>query len=294
LLLTTNGVALTLDQLHHTLQDALDYLERKQTPMTNSALRLRTAEGVRAALDALSNRHPVTCVDGGREPVWRIAPEDEHEAAFYRNTLIDAFLETSIVDLALAYSGRADGDRLEAFWNQAMRLRDLLKFDFYFADSAAFREHIAEEMSWHQDWEARVASGDVDAVLRVKRPLIAAAMLRPFFEAYEIVADVVRDSPADIDEKDLTKRALGLGNQYVAQERVHSNESVSALLFATARQVVADQKLLTPAADLDERRTAFRDELRAILRDMDKVEQFSREQFYAREVERRSLRTEPA
>ena len=29
-----------------------------------------------------------------REPVWRIAPEDEHEAAFYRNTIIDAFLET--------------------------------------------------------------------------------------------------------------------------------------------------------------------------------------------------------
>ena len=151
LLLTTRGVALTLDQLHHTLQDSLDYLERKQTPMTNSALRLRTPDGVRAALDALSNRHPVTCVDGGREPVWRIAPEDEHEAAFYRNTLIDAFLETSIIELALAYSARAEGDRLEAFWSQAMRLRDLLKFDFYFADSAAFREHVAEELSWHHE-----------------------------------------------------------------------------------------------------------------------------------------------
>lgn len=45
LLLTTRGVALTLDQLHHTLQDGLDYLMRKQMPLTNSALRLRTAEG---------------------------------------------------------------------------------------------------------------------------------------------------------------------------------------------------------------------------------------------------------
>ena len=68
---------------------------------------------------------------------------------------------------------------------------------------------------------------------------------------------------------------------------MHSNESVSALLFATARQVAADQHLLEPAADLAERRTAFRDELRGILRDMDKVEQISREQFYAREIERR-------
>ena len=48
LLLTTRGRALTLNQLHHTLQDSLDYLERKQNPITNSALRLRTPEGVRA------------------------------------------------------------------------------------------------------------------------------------------------------------------------------------------------------------------------------------------------------
>ena len=289
LLLTTSGVALTLDQLHHTLQDSLDYLERTKTPMTNSALRLRTPDGVRAAVDALSGRHPVTRVDGGREPVWRIAPGDEHEAAFYRNTLIHAFLETSIVELSLVHAGRSEGDRLEAFWSRAMRLRDLLKFEFYFADSAAFRAHVAEEMSWHEDWERHVAAGgdEVDAMLRAKRPLVAGAMLRPFVEAYEIVADVLRGTPPDLDEMDLTKLALGVGNQYIAQDRVRSNESVSALLFATARQVVADQKLLAPADDLEERRTAFLAELRGILRDMDKVEQLSREQFFVREVRRR-------
>jgi glycerol-3-phosphate O-acyltransferase len=296
LLLAARGRALTLDQLHHTLQDSLDYLERKQTPITNSALRLRRPDGVRAAVDALSNGHPITRVDSGREPVWYIAPQDEHQAAFYRNTLIDAFLETSIVELALAHARRAESGRLEAFWSQAMWLRDLLKFDFYFADSTAFREHVAEEMSWHDDWESHVAEGGdhMDMLLRAKRPLIAGAMLRPFVEAYEIVADVLRDAPADIDEKDLTKRALGVGRQYVAQDRVRSNDAVSALLFATARQVAADQHLLEPAADLDERRAAFLAELRAVLRDMDKVEHIAREQFYAREMERRSLRSESA
>jgi glycerol-3-phosphate O-acyltransferase len=177
-----------------------------------------------------------------------------------------------------------------------MHLRDLLKFDFYFADSAAFREHIAEEMSWHEDWEAHVAAGgdEIKGLLRAKKPLIAGAMLRPFFEAYEIVADVLRDAPAEITEKDLTKKALGIGRQYIAQDRVRSNEAVSALLFATARQVADDQHLLEPAADLNERRNAFRDELRGILGDMDTVEQISRRQFYVREVERRSVRSEPA
>ena len=287
LLLTTHGVALTLDQLHHTLQDSLDYLERKQTPMSTSALRLRKPEGVRAAVDALSNGHPVTRVDGGREPVWRIVPEHEHAAAFYRNSVIHAFLETSIVELALAHARHADGDRLEAFWAQAMRLRDLLKFDFYFADSTTFRANIAEEMAWHQDWEAHVAAGgdDIDAILYAKRPLMSDAMLRVFFEAYEIVADVLGDAPDEIGQKELTQLALGVGHQYAAQGRVRSSEPVSTLLFATARQVVADQHLLEPAADLAERRIAFRRELRDILRDFNHVGQIARDRFVAREIE---------
>jgi glycerol-3-phosphate O-acyltransferase len=293
LLLTTRGVALTLDQLHHTLQDGLDYLMRRDMPLTNSALRLRTPEGVLSAVDALSNGHPVTKVDSGREPVWYIAAEDEHEAAFYRNTLIHAFLETSIVELALAYAARADGDPLEAFWSQVARLRDLLKFDFYFADSAAFREHVAAEMAWRPDWESQVAAGgeQIDALLREKRPLMAGAMLRPFFEAYEIVASALRDAPADIEEKELTKRAMGLGRQYVAQDRVRNNESVSALLFSTARQVAADQQLLEPGADLEARRREFCEEMCGILADMDKVDRYARGQFVARETERGSAGT---
>ncbi|WP_406814769.1 glycerol-3-phosphate 1-O-acyltransferase [Mycobacterium sp. M23085] len=289
LLLTTRGAALTLGQLHHTLQDSLDYLERKQNPMSTSALRLRTHDGVRAAVDALSNGHPITRVDGGREPVWRIAPDEQHAAAFYRNSVIHAFLETSIVELALAHARRAEGDRMEAFWTQAMRLRDLLKFDFYFADSATFRDHIAEEMAWQNNWESQVAAGGVGihALLFTKRPLMADAMLRVFFEAYEIVADVLRDAPADIGRKELTDLALGVGRQYVAQTRIRSSESVSTLLFATARQVIEDQDLIAPAPDLAERRSAFLQELRDILQDFNYVGQIARDQFVAREAKAR-------
>ncbi|WP_293002323.1 glycerol-3-phosphate 1-O-acyltransferase [Mycobacterium sp.] len=294
LLLTTRGAALTLDQLHHTLQDALDHLERDQTPMTDSARRLRTHDGVRAAVDALSGGHPVTRVDGGHEPVWRIEPEHEHVAAFYRNTLIHAFLETSIVELSLTFAARADGDRLAAFWAQAMRLRDLLKFDFYFADSAAFRAHLSQEMDEYDDWEARVVAGgaEIDAMLRDKSLLMAHAMLRPFFEAYEIVADVLRVAPTEIGEKALIKSALGVGRQYAAQGRVRSDEAVSALLFATARQVAADQKLIKPGKNLAERRAAYLQELAAILHDMERLERISRLKFAQREAAR--SRPDPA
>ncbi len=288
LLLSTGGAALTLDELHYRLQDDLDYLDRTHTPMTNSAVRLRSREGVRAALDALSGGHPIVRTDGGREPVWRIAPGHEHEAAFYRNSLIHAFLETSIVELALAHAARiADGDRLEAFWVQTFRLRDLLKFDFYFADSMAFRDHIAAELASLPDWQAHVHSGTtgIDLLLHAKRPLVAHTMLRPFFEAYAVVADVLHDAPAAIADKEMTKLALGVGRQYAAQGQLRSDESVSALLFATARQVAADQRLLEPGTNLRQRRTAFLAELHAILQDIERVEQISRQKFATREAQ---------
>jgi glycerol-3-phosphate O-acyltransferase len=285
-LLSTRGVALTLGQLHHTLQDVLDHLERTDTPMTSSALRLRSLDGVRAAVDAVSNGHPVTRVDGGHEPVWGIAPHEEHGAAFYRNTLVHAFLETSIVELALAHAATVDGDPMAAFWSQAMRLRDLLKFDFYFADTAAFREHIGAEMDWHPDWESQIRAGGeaIHTLLKAKKPVVAYATLRTFFEAYTIAAGVLRAAPPAITEKHLTKLAMGVGRQYVAQRRVRSSEPVSALLFATAYQVLGDQHLLDATRDLPEARAHFYHELRAILRDIDYVERIAHEQFFEREA----------
>jgi glycerol-3-phosphate O-acyltransferase len=108
--------------------------------------------------------------------------------------------------------------------------------------------------------------------------------------AYEIVADVLRVAPGKISEKELTKLAMRVGAQYVAQGRVRSSEPVSTLLFATARQVAVDQHLLESTPDLDDRREAFRTELQAILRDVDHVERMARKQFRDREANSLRLR----
>jgi glycerol-3-phosphate O-acyltransferase len=77
---------------------------------------------------------------------------------------------------------------------------------------------------------------------------------------------------------------MGVGRQYVAQRRVRSSEPVSALLFATAYQVLGDQHLLDATGDLPEARARFYHEFRAILRDIDYVERIAHEQFFEREA----------
>ncbi len=58
-------------------------------------------------------------------------------------------------------------------------------------------------------------------------------MLRPFVEAYLIVAHVLLREPtvAAVDDKAFVAKCLAVGEQYVRQQRVRSPEAVSKPLF---------------------------------------------------------------
>jgi glycerol-3-phosphate O-acyltransferase len=102
---------------------------------------------------------------------------------------------------------------------------------------------------------------------------MAHALLRPFFEAHQIVADVLCASASDVDDETLTRRALGVGRQYAAQNLIRGTESASTPLFATTRQVANDQGLLQDGDDLQGRRAAHLAEITGILGDLDRIEQ---------------------
>jgi glycerol-3-phosphate O-acyltransferase len=131
-------------------------------------------------------------------------------------------------------------------------------------------------------WEERLRSGPMgaDAMLARMRPLVSHLLVRPFVEAYRLVADVLahNDLPAPVDDDEVIKRALGLGRQYVAQGRLRSSESVSVLLFQTALALMKNRDLLAAgpdepdAPDLAERRSGFLAELRDLQHRLDRIE----------------------
>ena len=239
---------------------------------------------VRATLDALVAGGVVSFVGEGRDPVWLIGPEHQLAATFYRNSLIHFLLDTALCELAVLRAGESafgypdEGsapDPVEAFWDEIARLRDLLKFEFYFKERDEHRRQVAAEMARHDpSWEARLRSGPAaaDELLAGMRPLVSHVVVRPFVEAYRLVADVlVHDSRPVTADSDVVREALGLGRQYVAQRRLRSSESVSALLFQTALQLARNRGLLE-GDDLAARRAAFLAELRDLVRRLDRIE----------------------
>ena len=285
-LLAMQGAGLTFGQIRLGLADGMDYLESRSVPRTASARALTGASGagaVRATLDALVAGGVVTFVGEGRDPVWLIGPEHQLAATFYRNSLIHFLLDTALCELAVLRAGESafdpdEGsapDPVEAFWDEIARLRDLLKFEFYFKERDEHRRQVAAEMARHDpSWEARLRSGPAaaDELLAGMRPLVSHVVVRPFVEAYRLVADVlVHDSGPVTADSDVVREALGLGRQYVAQHRLRSSESVSALLFQTALQLARNRGLLE-GDDLAARRAAFLAELRDLIRRLDRIE----------------------
>jgi glycerol-3-phosphate O-acyltransferase len=267
-LLGVRGKALTLAQVRASISIPLDYAQRRNLPLAASAKVLATDEGIIATLDALSKHNVVTCYPSGVEPVWMIDRDHYHAASFYRNSLIHFFLDAAISELALLKVADAPADEaLEQFWAEAYLLRDLLKFDFFFPDRDQFRAQLGHELDLQSPgWEQEVKSGRARAVLEGQQLLVTSVMLSSFLEGYGIVADVLKDQPAvAIDAKELGKRCLDVGRQYLYQERVHSSESVSSLLFKTGVQLAASRNLLRGGHQVVPEREAFSRELSELL-----------------------------
>lgn len=278
-LLGVSERAVSIDELLYLLRNLVQYVRRRGLPTTTPLDDLETAQGVTRQLEGLAANGVVTCFDEGPEPVWALAPGQLLTAAYYRNTVIHFFVNASIAELALLHAVRAAGDRRQAFDDEAMRLRDLLKFEFFFADKDAFRKALAEEVAFHApQWEGCFGEGaaGVEAVLRRFRPFSAHRILRPFIDAYRLVADALLRLEGACDEGPFVSKCLSLGRQYVLQRRVHSEESVSKVLFGTALKVAGHRALLAEGEGgregLLERRRAFAEQLKDLVRHLDAVE----------------------
>ena len=269
------GRALTFDQVVAVVRTHLADATRRALPMTTSATALQHDDGIRAALQSLVDNGVVVRWDRGVEPIFAVDPDQHLAASFYRNSIIHHFLDESICQVAVAAAGRAGGSPTEVFWSTALRLRDLLKFDFFFRDKQAFRAGITAELA-RQDagWETVLATGSPVDLLARMHPLTAHLTLRTFVEAYTVVAAELRhlDDEPVTDRAATLRRCVGLGRQLLLQQRLRSPESVSKPLFETGLQLADNAGLLIAGSELARRRAEFEAELRTVLSYLDDVQ----------------------
>ncbi len=264
--------AQSVDEVVVALKNLLHYVRGRGLPTTGD-LELDDADGVRHALDRLVENGVLTCFAGGFEPVYAIGRDQHLSAAYYRNTIAHFFVNGTIAELALLRAAEDDVQDFRAeFWAEALRLRDLLKFEFFFAERERFRHELADEITFHAPgWEEQLERGPaaIQAILARIRPFMAHRVLLPYLEAYRVVGDALEreSATAAVEESPFLTRCMALAEQYRLQHRIRSAESVSRVLFETALRLAKNRGLLDATAlDLVARRAAFATEIRAAIR----------------------------
>ena len=256
-LLGTGGRALTADQLRVATEPLLDHLDARGRPGPREDL---SDGGLDRTLERLVTGEVVERYDGGDEPVWSIREGRHRVAAFYRNNAVHHFVDRAIVELALLKATRSPGtDFVGTAWTEALALRDLLKFEFFFPSKTRFSEDVSLESALvDPDWQEK----DPAELLRGLRFLVAPRALRSFVDAQWVVATKLAALPAgaEVDRSAFVEECLGLGRQMLRQGRVARPDSVSTELYASALDL-ADNRGLLGADATAEGRAAFRDEI---------------------------------
>ena len=233
-LLAMQGAGLTFGQIRLGLADGMDYLESRSVPRTASARALTGASGHpgsrglpgQRGLPGRGGAGDAGRAGGGRGgELRRGGPRSgvaDRARAPARGDVLPELADPLPARHGAVRAGRAPGGRVafdpvsvsvsvpdegpapdpvEAFWDEIARLRDLLKFEFYFKERDEHRRQVAAEMARHDpSWEARLRSGPAaaDELLAGMRPLVSHVVVRPFVEAYRLVADVlVHDGAGD-------------------------------------------------------------------------------------------------
>jgi glycerol-3-phosphate O-acyltransferase len=277
-LLGAGDRALTIEETVAEVDIFVDYVLKRNIPTTVPFV-MNAVSGVQMSLDSLIENGVVSEFSDGPEAVYAIRRDQHHIAAYYRNTIIHFFLNGAIVELSLLRASEDSvRDRENEFHAETLRLRDLLKFDFFFPDKDEFAKEIVDEMDLHHSEWHEFLAGDGSAVrdlLNLVRPFTAYLILRPFFEAYRVVGDALTlfEFEGELPEEGFFSRCLALGRQYLLQRRIRSAESVSKVFFATALKLARNRGLVEQAGpDAERRRREFADELAGVTRRLDAVD----------------------
>jgi len=274
--------ALTFERVLDTVEPLARYIRDRRWPVAGAA-NLTDRSTIRRALQELVASGVLTVFEAGTEPVWRIAPDQHLVAAFYRNTVIHILVDRAIGEVALldAIAAGEGADVERAAWERAKALRDLLKFEFFFPGRDDFERELRAELALMAPGGAGALTLDsARALLDGSDLYVANLVLRPFVDAYLVVADrLAAAGDSAVNEADVLDEALRVGQQWELERRIASAESVSLELYRTGLRLARHRGLLGgEGADtaysgdsLGARRAAFLVELQDVATQLDTI-----------------------
>jgi glycerol-3-phosphate O-acyltransferase len=276
--------SLSISEVLATVRPLASYIAARNWTVAGAA-DLTNRSTIRWTLHQLVASGVVSVYDAGTEAVWGIGADQHLVAAFYRNTAIHIFVDRAIAETALLAASETPVDGLvlpATVRDEALSLRELLKFEFLFSPRAQFEKDLADEVRLIGQVEDTTRATSAAAVRRLLEQadlLLAHLVLRPFLDAYHIVADrLAALEDESFDEEAFLAECLEVGKQWELQRRIASAESRSMELFKTALRLARHRELVDgfDEPDIAQRRREFAAEIATAIRRVNTIAELAR------------------
>ncbi len=221
--------ALTGAELEHETERLIDYAGERGIPVAPE-LERGAKIAVATATRALRRSGVVSIYEEGIEPVYSVSDAQRHVASFYRNTTVHFFLGRAIASLAREAARRSGS--LEGW---ALRLRDLLKFEFFFPE----RDVFAREVEREAQALAREEQAGAPA-MGAAGPRLVLDYLEGYWVAMRAV-ETLAPNAEPMPRAELSRRCLAIGRQLLLQGRVAAPELLTSVNFRNALQLAENQ-----------------------------------------------------
>lgn len=253
-LLGAEDRAFTDREIELILEPLLDYIGRRGLPGPDPAL-LRGL-GLRRTLGELTRAGVLERYDGGAEPVWSVTAGNHAVAAYYRNGGLHHLVNRAIVEVSMLAAGegslgleseRSREQLFAASQQEALRIRDLLKFEFFFQPKTPFLSQLGKELDLLAPEWREIEPGVEWAHTTLREhatSLVARRTLQPFFDAQLVVAQRLLELGEDWSGREpFLQSCLGYGRQLALQGLVQM-DSVSKDLYLAALDLAAHRDLI--------------------------------------------------
>ncbi len=261
-LLAARGSARTASQLAEECARLTDFVSARALA-TTEALDLSDPDRVTTVLDWLAEHGNVSSHEAvGRRVFW-LDEEQMVRIAYYRNVVVHFFVPRALAEMALtslADGGQVSGDEVDA---ELLRLRDLLKFEFFFQEKESFLRAVSDDIELDvPHWRSSLLPSGAAGIVSKLGPPIAHWAVLPFLDAYQIVGDELEATRGALNEKAFLKACLDRARMYRIEGRLMSGESASQVMFKSALALADNRGLLSQDRGVLEARVAFAAEVR--------------------------------
>ncbi|MFO7298756.1 MAG: 1-acyl-sn-glycerol-3-phosphate acyltransferase [Actinomycetes bacterium] len=253
-LLAERGTARDAGHLAGSCSRLLRFIHDRKLEMTDD-LNLADPAVVTGLLEWLVETGNASAHEAGGRRVYWLDDTQMIQVSYYRNVVLHFFVPRAMAEIALA-SGASDPDDLI---ERMLELRDLLKFEFYFAERDQFASEVDVDLAIDcPDWKRVLTEQGPQAVLDSLGMRLSPWALLPILDAYQVVGDELETWKKAFDEKKFLSACLARARMYRLEGRVIHGESVSQVAFRTALQLARNRGLLDDPSG----RAAFAAEMR--------------------------------